>query len=54
MSSGDECYGCLFFFPVVGSFRGDVYFGGVVLMGVDQRGVFVGVCFRVFRLNTTP
>jgi len=25
---------------------------GVVLLGVDRRGVVVGVCFRVFRLYT--
>jgi len=23
---------------------------GVVFMGIDHRGVFVGVCFQVFRL----
>ena len=25
---------------------------GVLFMGIDHRGVFVGVCFRVFRLYT--
>jgi hypothetical protein len=27
---------------------------GVVLLGVDHRGVVVGVCFQVFRFYTAP
>jgi len=37
------------------SFRGVMFIlVGVIIMGVDHRGVFVAVCFRVFRLCTVP
>jgi len=46
-------------FSVVDKYRSQFYrvmfiLVGVVLMGVDRRGVFVGVCFRVFCLYMAP
>lgn len=46
-------------FSVVGKYRSQFYrvmfiLVGIVFMGVDCRGIFVSICFRVFCLYMTP